>query len=209
MGRDLVWYAAYGSNMHAARLDCYLRGGRPPGGVRTYPGCRDPSAPRATRPVVLPGRMYFAFESKNWTGGLALYDPLDPGRTPARAYLLTRSQFGDLAAQEMYRAPGVDPDLSTLATTGRATLGPGRYETVVRVGAADGHAILALTAPWRSADAPWNAPAAAYLQHLRAGLAEAHGWSARRAARYLAGCPGAAGTWTAEAIAALPALPTS
>lgn len=206
MGSDLVWYAAYGSNMHAARLACYLRGGRPFGGARTYPGCRNPAAPRAIRPVVLPGRLYFAFESKSWTGGLALYDPLDPGRTPARAYLVTRDQFADLAAQEMYRAPGADLDLGTLPVTGRATLGPGRYETVVRVGAADGHAILTLTAPWRSADAPWNAPAAMYLRHLTAGLVEAHGWSRGRAARYLAGRPGAAGTWTPEAIAALPVL---
>ncbi|MGW9210315.1 histone deacetylase [Embleya sp. NPDC055664] len=209
MCSDLVWYVAYGSNMHAARLDCYLRGGRPPGGVRNYPGCRDPAAPRATRPVVIPGRMYFALESKVWTGGMALYDPLDPGRTPGRAYLLTLGQFADLAAQEMHRAPGLDLDLDLddMATTGRVTLGPGRYETVVRVGTADGLPILTLTTPSRSADVPWNAPAAAYLHHLSAGLGEAHGWSRRRAARYLAGCPGAAGTWTEDTIAALPSPP--
>ncbi|MGC0416218.1 histone deacetylase [Embleya sp. AB8] len=203
MGSDLVWYAAYGSNMHAARLAYYLRGGRPPGGARVYPGSRDPADPRASRAVVLPGRLYFALESPVWTGGLALYDPLDRGRIPGRAYLLTAAQFADLAAQEMYRPPGTDLDPAALATTGRLTLGPGRYETIVRVGDVDGRPMLTLTAPWRSADVAWTPPAAAYLRHLTSGLAEAHGWSRRRAARYLAGCPGAAGAWTARAIAAL------
>jgi hypothetical protein len=35
------------------------------------------------------------------------------------------------------------------------------------------------------------------------GLREAHDWDAHRAARYLAGLPGARGQWTAEDIAAL------
>ena len=39
-----VWYAAYGSNTDAARFGCYLRGGCPEGGARSYPGCRDTSA---------------------------------------------------------------------------------------------------------------------------------------------------------------------
>ncbi|WP_331768260.1 histone deacetylase [Embleya sp. NBC_00896] len=195
--------------MHAARFDYYLRGGTPPDSARTYPGCRDHTAPRETMPVFLPGRLYFALESPAWTGGLALYDPLDPGRMPARAYLLTTAQFHDVAAQEMYRPPGVEPDadLTEALTAGRSTLGPGRYETLVKVGAAAGFPILTFTAPWRSADVAWNPPAAAYLRHLAAGLAEAHGWSPDRAARYLARCPGAAGSWTRTAIAALAATP--
>lgn len=47
----LVWYAAYGSNLAAVRLRCYLAGGRPPGGARTYPGARDPSPPRRDIPI--------------------------------------------------------------------------------------------------------------------------------------------------------------
>src|SRR5688500_7228239 len=85
---DRVWYASYGSTMHADRLSYYRRGGRPPHGARTYPGCRDRSDPERTLPVLLRGRLYFALESPAWTGGLGLYDPLDPGEMPARAYLV-------------------------------------------------------------------------------------------------------------------------
>lgn len=121
MTGPLIWYAAYGSNLHLVRLTAYLAGGRPPGGARVYPGCRDPSPPRAMRPITLPGRVHFALESAVWTGGMAFYDPLDPGDTPARAYLLTAEQFADLAAQEMRRPPGTDLDLTPALTHGRAT----------------------------------------------------------------------------------------
>lgn len=48
-----------------------------------------------------------------------------------------------------------------------------------------------------------NAPTAPYLTMLGNGLREAHGWSAGRAASYLAGRPGAHGAWTARDITAL------
>ncbi len=198
-----VWYAAYGSNMHAYRLGYYLDGGRPPHGTRTYPGCRDATPPSRTLPVLLPGRLYFALESRQWTGGLGLYDPLDPGETPGRAYLVTVGQWSDLVAQEMAASPGRDLDLTEVIETGRATLGPGRYETLVCPGWLDGFPVLTFTAPWRTADVPGNAPSAAYLRHLGSGLIEAHGWSPERVADYLSTCSGAAGVWTPAAIAAL------
>lgn len=198
-----LWYAAFGSNMHLARFSCYLAGGRPAGGARTYPGCRDPRPPERSVPVVLPGGLYFALESLVWTGGMAFYDPLVPGETPARAYLVTPSQFADIAAQEMRRMPGADLDLAEALVTGRARIGPGRYETLVHVGSLDRRPVLTFTAPWGRDDVEWAEPAAAYLRHLASGLAEAHGWSAERIAGYLAGRPGAAGRWTARTVAAL------
>ncbi|MFC5247159.1 histone deacetylase [Streptomyces nigrescens] len=205
-----LWYAAYGSNMHLDRLTAYLAGGRPPGGLRSYPGCRDPRAPARTAPIMLPGLLYFATESQVWTGGRAFYDPDAPpddlpgsGELPVRGYLLTLSQFSDIAAQEMYREPGEDLDLTEAVTRGRSRLGPGRYETLVCAGLLDGYPVLTFTAPWSSKDIAVNPPAAAYLRHIGAGIVASHGWSARRAAGYLAGCPGAEGHWTAEEIAAL------
>ncbi|MFG2096833.1 histone deacetylase [Streptomyces sp. NPDC048612] len=208
-GRRL-WYAAYGSNMHLDRLTAYLEGGRPPGGLRDHPGCRDARAPARTVPVMLPGRLYFATESEVWTGGRAFYDPdaapdarSGSGELPSCAYLLTLSQFSDIAAQEMHREPGEDLDLTEALTRGRSRLGPGRYETLVCAGLLDGHPVLTFTAPWSSADVPGNPPSAAYLRHIGAGIVACHGWSARQAAVYLAGCPGADGHWTAAEIAAL------
>ncbi|WP_377270791.1 histone deacetylase [Peterkaempfera sp. SMS 1(5)a] len=198
-----VWYAAYGSNMHLQRLLYYLAGGRPPDGARTYPGCRDPRRPGRMLPVVLPGRLYFALESGAWTGGMGFYDPGDPGEMPARAYLLTAGQFSDLVAQEMYRMPGADLDLAQVSATGRAQLGPGRYETLVCPGLLDGYPVLTFTAPWRSGEVEWRPPAAAYLRYLASGLVEAHGWPVGRVARYLSSRPGAAGCWRPEEVAAL------
>lgn len=198
-----VWYAAYGSNMHADRLGYYIAGGQPPGGARLYPGCRDTRSPERTVPVLLQGRLYFALESKAWTGGMGFYDSQDPGEMPARAYLVTTEQFADIAAQEMYRAPGEDLDLSAVLRTGRAQLGTGRYETLICAGMLDGYPVLTFTAPWRSSEVEWNKPSAAYLRNLASGLVEAHGWDASRVASYLSSRPGAAGSWTSDDIAEL------
>ncbi|WP_348533244.1 histone deacetylase [Kitasatospora sp. MAA4] len=195
-----MWYAAYGSNMHLDRLTCYLAGGVPPGGAHRNPGCRDPRPPRRDEPVVLPGRLHFAWESTVWTGAMAFYDPLAPDQTPARAYLLSAEQFSDLAAQEMRHPTGHDLDLSTVLACGRDEFGPGRYQTLICPGLLDGIPVLTVTAPWRIADAPLNAPAARYLRHLASGLHTAHGWSPVRSADYLATRPGAAGTWTPTAV---------
>ncbi|MDG4804224.1 histone deacetylase [Micromonospora sp. WMMD980] len=201
---SFLWYVAYGSNLHAARLDWYLRGGRPPGGLRAYPGCRDCRPPRRTVPVLIPGGIYFAGESRAWTGGMAFYDPELPGRAAVRGYLVTIEQFADIAAQEMYRPPGADlAGIRTAAGTGRATLGPGRYETLLRVGERDGLPMLTFTAGHRAVEVPWNRPAAVYLGMLARGLREAHGWDVARTVGYLAGRPGVAGRWSGAALRAL------
>ena len=208
-----VWYAAYGSNMSAARFRCYLVGGRPVGGARVYPGCRDRRMPRRSAGVVLPGQLYFAGESRVWGGGMGFYDPLDPGEMPARAYLVTVSQFADVVAQEMHRDPEPGPgrgqgrgpgpgiDLREVLRSGRAVLGPGRDETLVCPGTLDRRPVLTFTAPGRSGAAEWAPPSAGYLRQLAAGLREAHGWGVDRAAAYLASRPGARGAWTAAGIA--------
>jgi hypothetical protein len=192
-----VWYVSYGSNMHSERLRHYLGGGCPPGATRTYPGCRDGGAPLRSEPVELPGTVYFATHSPVWHGGRAFYDPAAPGRTWARAHLLTLGQFSDIAAQEMYRPPGADLDLTEVLTTGRLRLGPGRYETLLHPGTLDGVPLLTFTAPWHLADVPTTRPSAAYLAYLASGLLEAGPWDQAAVADYLATRPGAAGHWTA------------
>ncbi|NUT46937.1 MAG: histone deacetylase [Saccharothrix sp.] len=196
----LVWYVSYGSNMHAARFACYLAGGTPVGAARTYVGCRDSSPPVDTRAWELPGGIYFATESPVWLGGRAFYDPGLPGTTAARAYLITAAQFADVAAQEMYREPGADLDLTSVLADGRHVLGTGLYETLLHLGEHVGHPALTFTAPWRAADVEHTRPSAAYLVMLASGLAEAHGWAAERIADHLAA---RTAFWTAADIAAL------
>ncbi|MGH3914627.1 MAG: histone deacetylase [Pseudonocardiaceae bacterium] len=189
--------------MSAGRLTCYLAGGTPPGAQHSYSGCRDRRPPRRALGCTLAGGVYFATESLVWGGGRAFYDPALVGPAAARAYLLTAGQFADIVAQEMYRSTGTDIDLGPVLATGRAQLGPGRYETLLHVGDLDGHPLLTFTAPWQATDVPWTVPSASYLRMLAQGLREAHGWDVHQAAGYLAHLPGARGHWTPADIAAL------
>ncbi|SIN25528.1 histone deacetylase [Micromonospora cremea] len=206
----LVWYVAYGSNMRAARLAWYIGGGCPPGGRRTYPGCRDRRPPSRSVPVSLPGGIYFAGESGAWTGGMAFYDPQLPGVAAARAYLVTLEQFTDIAAQEMYRPAGhadliaaTGAAIDAAVADGRATLGPGRYETLVCPGHRAEAPMLTFTAPEPASAVRCRPPAPVYLGMIARGLHESHGWPAERIAGYLAQRPGVADGWPPDAVVAL------
>ncbi|WP_414942816.1 histone deacetylase [Amycolatopsis sp. cmx-11-51] len=188
--------------MNAGRFGCYLAGGVPDGGTRLHPGCRDRRPPVDSRGCELPGGIYFATMSPVWGGGRAFYDPALPGRAFARAYLIAAGQFADVVAQEMYSEPGTDLDLAPVLAAGAATLGPGRYETLLHAGDLDGHPILTFTAPWAAHEVAPVAPSAAYLRMLATGLCDTHGWTLGRAARYLAALPGARGTWTPRTLLA-------
>lgn len=204
---DYVWYASYGSNMHADRLNFYVEGGTPPGTSHVYPGMRDRTPPLKTRGIMLPGSVYFAWESPVWTGGVAFYAPEPaPGwvtGAAARGYLLTAGQFADLQAQEMYREPGGELDLTEVLRTGRSQLGPGRYETLVYADALDGWPVLTFTSPWNPPTVKLNKPSARYLQRLTTGLHESHNWDGPRIRRYLAELPGIQGRWDGGELGAL------
>jgi hypothetical protein len=200
---DRIWYVAYGSNLGAHRFGCYLAGGRPDGGMRTYPGCRDPSPPAATFSLELPGALVFAGESRVWGGGMAFFDPQGSCSVACRAYLLTTEQFADVVAQEMRLEPGGEFAQALVAVAPGVgelhRMGLGRYETVVRVGTRDDVPLLTVT----NGDVPGLIPAApsrAYVRSIAAGLRDAHGWDEARIASYLAAAPGARGHWTVAAL---------
>ncbi|MFM1730173.1 hypothetical protein ABI214_13715 [Prescottella soli] len=157
-----VWYVSYGSNMSRARLDCYLHGGCPVGGGRTYAGARDSSEPTARIGVRLPGTVYFAGQSLVWGGGRAFYDPDLPGDTAACGYLVSGQQFDDILAQE-----------------------PPCYDRVLDVGERDGVPLRTFTSVVGRGDVTPTEPSAAYLATMTAGLREVFGWSSERAHAYL------------------------
>lgn len=180
-----VWYAAYGSNLARERFETYLAGGRPVGASRRYPGARNASPPVDDRPLLLPGSIFFAWNSPIWGGGIAFYDADAAGTVYARAYRITYQQFCDLAAQEMHREPGTEFDLTRVLAQRRYSYGPGRYETLHLVGELDGLPVLTFTAPTGHGLAP-NAPAPAYLATIARGLQECHGLGEDQARAYLA-----------------------
>jgi hypothetical protein len=203
---SLVWYVAYGSNLERSRFDCYLEGGVPEGGSRDYAGCVDPSAPVDDVAVELPGRLVFAGTSTVWGGGMAVYDPEGSGRVAGRAYLLTCDQVGDVVAQEMRREPagafarrlaGALVDADSLQV-----LGPGRYETVVRLEDVDERPAFTVTCDDVDQLEP-QAPTAPYLRTIAAGLRDAHGWAAPQVADYLAAAEGVDGVWSRDDLEAV------
>ncbi len=194
-----VWYAAYGSNMSAERLACYLAGGCPPGATRTYPGARDRTLPTDVRPLELAGCVYFAWHSATWGGGIAFYDPDGPGSSVGRAYRLTIGQLSDVLEQEMHREPGVDHDIDELLAEGATVIGNGRYESLHVVGELDGEPVVTFTSPETMHAADHNEPAAAYVATMASGLVEGHGWGADRIVEYLLDRPGI-GTWDADRL---------
>lgn len=187
---DRVWYVSYGSNMSYRRLSHYLQGGRPPGAKVSYRGARDSRLPTRHMPVILPGSLYFAGESPTWGGGVAFYDHDTPGQTAARAYVLSISQFADVAAQEMHRLPSVDSPLEDAIRSGfsgqRLQVGPGRYETIVKVGEADDIPMFTFTAPEGINGVPHTRPVQNYLNMLSEGLQDAHEWDETQVNNYFA-----------------------
>jgi hypothetical protein len=203
-----VWYVAYGSNLALDRFRCYLSGGRPAGGTRVYPGCRDAREPEQIASLEVAGGLVFAGESKVWGGGMAFYDGSAAGRVACRAYLVSAEQLGDIAAQEMRREPGGEfaRDLAGLLAEVELvhTMGPGRYGTVARLGERDGVPMFTVTHGDVSELEP-AAPSAAYVRWIAAGLREAHGWDGAQIARYLIEAPGVRKEWAMSELAAVAA----
>ena len=71
------------------------------------------------------------------------------------------------------------------------------------VGSVDGYPALTFTAPWPIEKITPTKPAAAYLENIAAGLLEAGAWNRNEIAAYLAGCPGATGSWDEDEIMAM------
>ena len=199
-----VWYVAYGSNLALDRFRSYLCGGRPSGGLREYPGCRDTRDPARIVSLQVPGGLVFSGDSTVWGGGMAFFDRRARGRVAGRAYLISAEQFADVTAQEMRRPPGGEfaRELEGLLTEVESlhTLGHGYYATFVRLGDHEDVPLLTVT-HGDVADLVPAAPSAAYISQIATGLHEAHLWGAERIGTYLAPAPGVRPTWSADQIA--------
>jgi len=132
----LVWYVGFGSNLLRERLLAYLAGA--PDGTEFGPqaGARDPSPPIADRPTTIAHRLRFGSWSQGWGGAVAFVDAERDAAVPthARAYLLTRGQLADIAAQENRWLGGVDlPEPGTVAVGAGVDVCEGRYRRLLRL----------------------------------------------------------------------------
>jgi len=189
---ELVWYVAYGSNLSRNRLQAYLDRGS------------DPSPPQADRALIIGHPVFFAGESLVWTGGRAYLDhtPVVPPATPARAWLLTRSQWDDLHARESGEDHGPGTDPASLAEGEVRVVGEGRYDALIGLGRHDGVPVATFTRPEPLDLAACTRPDHRYLDAITTGLAEAHGLTVDEAVAYLASRPGMAGCWTTDELRA-------
>jgi hypothetical protein len=146
-----VWYVAYGSNLSRERFRYYIRGGRPDGSARDFPGCRDTSDPLDSFGILIGGGVYFAGHSLSWRAGMAFYDPRANAEVAARAYLITAEQFVDVLAQETRRSPGITLDLAPAFRGDRYSEGVGGYSILVRVGERQGLPLVTFTRDRRTA----------------------------------------------------------
>jgi hypothetical protein len=184
-----IWYVAYGSNLSRERFCYYLRGGRPDGVERDYPGCRDTSDELDSFGLLISGGVYFAGRSSGWRAGMAFYDANVAGEVAARAYLITTEQFVDVLAQETRRSPGMTLDLGPVFRGERYSNGVGGYSILVRVGERHGLPLVTFTRDRRSVST-LVAPSVLYLATMATGLREAHGWSRSQIDRYLSALHG-------------------
>lgn len=204
-GHDpLVWYAGYGSNTDLSRFMCYIAGGTPLGTDRVYVGCKDPSPPLAYRAFEIPYQLYFAGESRVWTGGVAFIGHTADSNilpTIVSAYLIKLSQLEQLAAQESGRQEIYAIDLKQLQDRGLQILGggSGRYDGILQCGTYENVPIICITSPkiWPG----FNTPAPAYLQTMASGLqGPIHGLTTDQVVAYLLQKPGVAGNYTAPQL---------
>ena len=184
---------AYGSNMSAARLGCYLSGGRPPGARRTYLGCRDPSPPQRDTGIQLAGGLTFAGRSTVWGGGIAFYNPDADSEIAARAYLLTFGQLNDVVAQEVGCPVGSEV-VSGSGVDRRWAVPSNVYETLLHVGEQHGLPMFTMTSLQTLEPAT---PSSHYLRMVLAGLGEAFAWTAEERVHYLLRAPGVTPAWSA------------
>jgi hypothetical protein len=204
-GHDpLVWYAGYGSNTDLGRFMCYIAGGTPVGTNRVYVGCKDPSPPLAHIALEIPYQLYFAGESRVWTGGVAFIGHTADSNilpTIASAYLIKLSQLEQLVAQENGREEIYHIDLQRLRDRGQLILGEGigRYDGILQCGTYENIPIICISSPKIWPD--FTKPAPAYLQTMASGLRGAiHGLTTDETVTYLLQKPGVAGNYSAQQL---------
>ncbi|MZP30103.1 hypothetical protein GTO91_10330 [Heliobacterium undosum] len=191
---EYIWYVGYASNLCWERFECYIIGGKPTGGNRHNPGCRNQEPPLLKTAIRIPYPMYFARNSQQWNGGIAF---IDHERnvvkcTLARGYLITRQQFDDVVAQENSLGRGTySVDIESIIQKGNGDLSKGLYSRIVYLGHKDDYPMLTFTSPKPMNSEVISEPSKAYLGVIWKGLRESYpDLSREELLHYLNGLPG-------------------
>jgi hypothetical protein len=177
-GKDMIWYAAYGSNLSEDRFFCYINGGKPEGTSEEQAGMKDKSPPLLNTDYYIYHELYFADYADRWKGGVAFISPDSSKdyRTYCRIYLIKRQQFIELLSQENRRSINEDEvDFNQLDEKGRFIACSGSwYGLVLNVGEWAGYPIYTFTREDDCRLLNRNRPSNAYLNTIIKGLVECY-----------------------------------
>lgn len=195
MNSDLpgIWYASYGSNLLEERFRCYISGGTPRGAHRTYPGCTDTTAPKASKQIAINAELYFAKISRTWSGGGAgfIKPELDANVTTlGRMYLISVDQFIELVKQEIKFEGELEVDLNRAVMEGMLELRREVwYSKLLYLGTEEGIPILTFTNT-SFLESEINPPNKHYLKIIIEGLKETYDLRPAEIISYLQSKPG-------------------
>lgn len=196
---NLIWYAAYGSNLSRKRFRCYIKGCAPEGSTRKNPGCVEKAMPLAAKSVSLNLELFFAGSFEGWGGTAAAFVRQGGASAAAfgRMYLITHGQFNDIVRQEndlavrKGRGTRIVPSMEQLSRGAEFELeGTMPYPRLLVVGREKGHPIVTFTSSEKTT-LPTNKPSETYVKVIASGLKETYSdWSINRITDYLSQAEG-------------------
>jgi hypothetical protein len=182
---EKIVYVSYGSNLASRRFHVYIAGGTVEGNTRVYQGCRDKTLPEFKKPYILGGSIIMGWESKNWGGGIAFYNPLSEGQVLASGYKITVEQFKDVVSQENGKEAGeMNIDFEELLTKRVLNL-PGLYGKVLYIGDDNVTPMVTFTYSENINLLPFNPATPAYLNIIREGVKETFNFDDIQVEQYL------------------------
>lgn len=148
---DLVWYACYGSNINTERFMHYINGDKT-GKLSSKDGCKDKSLPLEARAYTFKCPIYFAGESRRWTGGMAFLDYEAEGESYGKIYKIKMNQFIGVLEQEQ-----------------KCRL----YDAIIMVDTIDGAPIFSFTSLHKLNDR-LNKPSNRYIETIKSGILDTY-----------------------------------
>ena len=141
--------------MLSKRFMRYIKGGSC-GNRRYHPPCEDTSLPVLVKTVEIPYDMYFGNTSGSWNDcGVSFLDTTRKGKAYGVAYLITKTQFEHIIAEENGGRPPME--------------GFGWYEDIIDLGTMDGFEVKTIT---NNTLRHYNDPCFEYWETLLYGMHE-------------------------------------
>lgn len=202
MGKNLVWYVGFGSNIFEDRFICYITGGQPVGSQKNYNGCRDKEIPKNSKPITINHELYFAKNSSSWQNGGVAFVNIDANiaaKTFARMYLVTKQQLEDIAKQETNSDEYIIINFDEAISTGNTIFkNPSWYGKLLYLGEYDKNPIFTLTNENNLTQS--TKPSAEYLQTIIKGIQQSHNLTIQEIVNYLMSKRGVAGNYSADEL---------